>query len=198
MKKNYPILVLSLIALLPLGLSAQITSPANPQTNTQQQLSTTDPIELTTGLGYDFTAQPTIFSISAITVTLTLQDGNSGNGDFDFNHLFLALDGINTGIALNGFLGNGLQTTLTISGSISPATSAALLAQFADKRFVGSIVTDNANDTALQPNDIFVGNDTNNATTTLTLVPEPATLALIGTGLLLILGSQVRRFRRNV
>ena len=147
--------------------------------------------------GYDFGLQ-TISSIMSISVTLTLQDGDSAMGDFDFNHLFLALDGINTGLALNGFRGSGLEDTLTISGNISPTTSSALLASFADHRFVGTIITDNAADTTA-PNDIFVGNDGLNATTTLVLsdtpIPEPASTALVcmgGLGLLVL-----RRFRRR-
>ncbi len=190
--------------LFPLALSAQtIISSPNLQTNTQQQLSTTTPATLTTGTGYDFTSQPTITSIASISVTLTLQDGNSAMGEFDFNHLFLALDGINTGLALNGFRGNGLEDTLTISGPVSPAVAMSLLAQFADKRFVGTIVTNNPNDTILQPNDIFVGGGPSGAemamtTLRITAVPEPATVALLGAGLLVAGGAQLRRFRRNL
>jgi hypothetical protein len=212
MKSYRSLLLLSLIAALPLSLSAQIISSTvaefngatTPGDGLNQSLSTTNPAKLTIPTGWDFTSQATISSITSITITLTLQDANAGFGggpdNFDFGHLFLALDGVNTGIALNGFRGSGLQDTLTIFGTVSPSTSTALMAQFADKMFVGTIITDNANDTVLQPNDIFVGNDTLNATTTLTLnaVPEPATIALIGAGLLLVLGAQVRRFRRNV
>lgn len=148
--------------------------------------------------GYDFGAQ-TLSAIMSVQVTLTLQDGDSASGNFDFNHLFLALDGINTGLALNGFHGSGLQDTLTISGNVSPATGTSLLAAFADHLFVGTIITDNANDTAA-PNDIFAGNNGLNATTTLVLndtalVPEPTSIALLCAGGVALIG--LRRFRRS-
>lgn len=175
---------LAVTAVLVLHAHAQSNTATTPETNTQQSLTTMTPAQLT-AMAWNFTGQPTLPSIGFIQITLTLQDGNSAPGDFDFNHLFLALDGVNTGLALNGFRGGGLQDTLTISGNISAAVSTQLLAQFADKMFVGTIVTDNASDTALAPNDMFVGNDTSNATTTLTLavVPEPGTFALVGLGL---------------
>lgn len=148
--------------------------------------------------GYDFGAQ-TLSSVMSIQVTLTLQDGDSASANFDFNHLFLALDGINTGLALNGFHGSGLQDTLTISGNVSPATGASLLAAFSDHLFVGTIITDNASDTAA-PNDIFAGNNGLNATTTLVLndtalVPEPTSIALLCAGGVALIG--LRRFRRS-
>lgn len=148
--------------------------------------------------GYDFGAQ-TLGAIMSIQVTLTLQDGDSASGNFDFNHLFLALDGINTGLALNGFRGSGLQDTLTISGNVTPTIGASLLAAFSDHQFVGTIVTDNANDTSA-PNDIFAGNNGLNATTTLVLndtaqVPEPASIALFFAGGIALIG--LRKFGRR-
>ena len=168
-----------------------------------QELSTSDPAELSVAPGYDFSANfSSLTSIMFIQVTLTVQDGNSSATDgegFDFGHLFLGLDGINTGLALNGFRGDGLEDTLTFSGTVSPAVGAAILASLQDGYLIGSIITNNASDTILSPNDLFVGNDSLTATTTLTLsdVPEPTTIALIGAALLLVLAPQVRRFRKN-
>jgi hypothetical protein len=148
--------------------------------------------------GYNFGAQ-TLSSIMSIQVTLTLQDGDSASGNFDFNHLFLALDGINTGLALNGFPGSGLQDTLTISGNVTPTIGASLLTAFSDHQFVGTIITNNASDTAA-PNDIFAGNNSLNATTTLVLndtaiVPEPTSIALLCAGSGILFG--LRRLRRR-
>ncbi len=171
--------------------------------NQNQELTTSDPAELSVAPGYNFSANfSSLTSIMFIQVTLTVQDGNSSATDgqgFDFGHLFLGLDGINTGLALNGFRGNGLEDTLTFSGTVSAAIGAAILTNLQDGFLLGTIITDNPGDSILAPNDLFIGNDTLNATTTLTLsdVPEPTTIALIGAGLLLVLAPQARRFRRN-
>lgn len=206
---------LSAISLTPLtAMSATITSTVleyngntTPGDGANQSLSLTNPGKLTIPTGFDFSAQPfaSLSSITLIQITLTLQDGNTAFGDFDFNHVFLVLDGVNTGIALNGFLGGGVQTTLTLSGTPNSTTAAAILAQLADGHLVATFITDNPSETAVStgpgtgPNQIFVGNDALNATTTLTLtgVPEPATNALLGLGAGLVLFARVRASRRN-
>ncbi|MGI8889838.1 MAG: PEP-CTERM sorting domain-containing protein [Chthoniobacterales bacterium] len=165
-----------------------------------QQLSTTFPARLTDTTGFDFSSNfSSLTAITYIQITLTLQDANSNQGGFDFNHLFLGLDGVNTGLALNGFPGNGLEATLTISGFVDQVTGAAIFTNLQDGFLVGSIITDNAMDSVISPNDLFVGNDALNATTTLVLgdaaVPEPATYILVGVGILLILAPRLRRFR---
>jgi hypothetical protein len=179
--------------------------------------------------GYDFSSGANNFtnlggSISQITFTMTMQDGDSGTAaqqggtaDFDFNHLFLYLaapsaynsttgllsGGVNTGILLNGFRGLGLQDTQTFTASINPGTTgAAIISQLTtgNGHLDAFVVSDNTADTILQPNEVFVGNDPANATTTLTLgsaVPEPATYALLAMGSLLALAPKVRRLRPN-
>jgi hypothetical protein len=64
-------------------------------------------------------------SIGSLTLTVTIRDGDSATGNFDFNNLTIGLDGIDTGIKLNGFP-DGPITTLDISGA--PANAAAILA----------------------------------------------------------------------
>ncbi len=180
------------------------------------------PAIATGGTGYNFgTSWQSLTSISQITLTLSMFDGNAGTNtadpsNFDFNHLHFYLGGtlnaqtglytggIDTGIILNGFRGGGLLDTQTITLAVDPnTTGAAILSalQSGNGTIAGYVVTDNASDTALAPNEVALTNDTNNATTTLTLataVPEPGVCALIGSGLLMALAPRVRRFRRHI
>jgi hypothetical protein len=64
---------------------------------------------------YSFSNTSTIASIKQVTITATILEGDTGSGQFDENDLLLALDNINTGIALNGFR-TGQTDTRTISG----------------------------------------------------------------------------------
>ena len=62
--------------------------------------------------------------LDLITVTLELDDGDTGVGEEDEDNLSLELDGIDTGILLNGF-DSGQTETLTFSGA--PLNSQAIL-----------------------------------------------------------------------
>ncbi len=178
------------------------------------------PALVTAGAGYDFSGSYTsLTSINQITLTLTMFDGNSGTntGDptnFDFDHLHFYVGGtydsmtgvytggIDTGILLNGFRGDSFVDTQTFSIMVDPATTGtAILAalQSGNGILPAFVVSDNPSDTALAPNELALTNDLNNATTTLSFsnVPEPATSALLGFALLLVLSTHVRRFRRN-
>jgi hypothetical protein len=64
-------------------------------------------------------------SIGSLTLTVSIRDGDSATGNFDFNNLTIGLDGIDTGIKLNGFL-DGPVTNLDVSGV--PNNAAAILA----------------------------------------------------------------------
>src|SRR5258706_717289 len=64
-------------------------------------------------------------SIGSLTLTVTINDGDTATGNFDFNDLTIGLDGFDTGIKLNGF-SNGAIQTLDIAGA--PNNSAAILA----------------------------------------------------------------------
>lgn len=174
------------------------------------------PAVVTAGTGYDFSSSYlSLTSVQQITLTLTMFDGDSGTGQFDFSHLHLFLGGtrnastgiytspgVDTGIVLNGFRGNGFIDTLTFSILVNPATTGAaiLSALNANGGFLSAyVVSDNPNDTQLAPNEVALTNNLNNATTTLTLssVPEPSVYALFGAGFLFLLAPQVRRFRKN-
>jgi hypothetical protein len=94
-----------------------------------------------TATPYDFTGQITNFTptnIDSITVTLSVLDGDSGPAEFDENDLHLGLDGIDTGLVLNG-LGDNAIATLTLS-QLNPALQAQLIAALADNLLVGSII----------------------------------------------------------
>jgi PEP-CTERM motif len=141
------------------------------------------PFPITGALPYDYTAQSylSLTSLDSLSITLTMDDGDSALGDFDFNDLTLELDGINTGIKLNGFPDESL-VTLTISGA--PVNAAAILAALhADGKLAGTVRDSDPND-----NEIIFPNE---SLTTLRLegnsqptpTPEPATWSLLGLGL---------------
>jgi hypothetical protein len=89
-------------------------------------------------------------SIDSITVTLTLFDGDTGRGPFDTdrNDLTLGLDGIDTGIALNGFPDSETVTN-TLTGVPKHMTQ-ILAALKEDGQLVGSVID-------RKPDDNFVG-----------------------------------------
>jgi hypothetical protein len=94
-----------------------------------------------TATPYDFTNQLSfaLVSVDALFITLQVGDGDSAPGDFDFNNLYLALDGINAGLALNGFPDSQiLSLSLNqLPVSVSDALVAALQQ---DWKWIGSVV----------------------------------------------------------
>jgi hypothetical protein len=95
-----------------------------------------------TATPYNFTGQVNSFanitSIDSLTVTLEMNDGDTGAGNYDFNNLFLGLDGTNTGLALNGFL-DGQIVTLTLN-TLAPALQSQIIASLADGQLAGSVI----------------------------------------------------------
>jgi len=99
--------------------------------------------------GWNFTGQTfaSLASIDSITITMTLFDLDTASGNLDFNKVTLGLDGINTGLLLNGFP-DAVQSTQTIAGppqdpvTHNPSTSvggAIVSALKADGRLTGSL-----------------------------------------------------------
>jgi hypothetical protein len=209
----------SLKSLVAAGVLATITSAASAATiNTTSTVSQAGILVPQTGgsyqltdpaTPYDFTGQVNSFAnvdtINSITVTVTsILDGDSGPGDYDENNLHLGLDGIDTGLVLNG-LNNNAIVTLTLSQP-NPALQAALIAALADGKLVGTIIDTDADVVA---GDI-IGIPALDTTLELTLtgrllqgpgggggnpVPLPAAvlIAPLGAGLA---GMYSRRFRR--
>jgi hypothetical protein len=96
------------------------------------------------GNPYSFSKVSKIARLNKVAITATIFDGSTGPGQFDENNLFLALDGINTGIALNGFRA-GFTDTLTISGT--PNNSRAIRnALKADKQLAATIIDTDSGD----------------------------------------------------
>ncbi|MBI5441571.1 MAG: hypothetical protein HY900_10230 [Deltaproteobacteria bacterium] len=165
------------------------------------------PAPLTGESPYDFSGQPygALTEIDRLSVGLTLWDGDSawdevaGRGEDDWNDLYLGLDGIDTGIALNGFR-NQYQDTLTVTGVPEPAVAQQILdALGTDGLLVGTIID-------RDPYGYFAGILTGNRIqlssafpTRLEIyqqdpapVPEPAAAALLG---VMLAGMAVLRAR---
>jgi hypothetical protein len=166
------------------------------------------------GTPYDFTGQTNglsnVTSIDKLTITLTANDGDTGPTDYDFNNLFLGLDGINTGLALNNLLNNNL-VTVTIDQLPVPTQAALIAALQADSQLVGTVI-DISPGNATPPGDqIGFPSAQGNITTTLDLVlsgpnlqpggggnpvplPMAAMIAPLGAG---VAGIYARKLRRQ-
>ena len=170
------------------GPTGTVTNPAgNPWTFSSAQVST-------------------LQSITAISITLTIFDGDSGanqsnpNANFDFNNLTLGLglpgvlttaggQMVDTGIKLNGFdsaLINGSDITLTITGSVSNGTlstsaAAALLSLLHSPSYQGQLSGLVLDSTGLPNTNGMTLPSTSAATLTITgvAVPEPGTSSLV-------------------
>jgi hypothetical protein len=134
---------------------------------------------------FNYTAQNylSLTSIDSLSITLKIFDGDTAPGDFDFHNLILELDGVDTGITLNGFR-NGFTDELTITGS--PINTAAILAGLqADGRLVAKMLDLTPGDNVLSLTSSFQTTLVleSNANANPTPTPEPATLSLLGLGL---------------
>lgn len=149
---------------------------------------------------FDFGGQPVLDRVKTLQINLAIEDGDTATGDYDFNNLSLGLDGIDTGIKLNGFpsgtLPGGIPTSPTaapfyFTGTVSDAVGQQILDALADGQLVASII-----DATPGIDDKHPTNPHNYVnlysvfTSTLQIcgcpsdpVPEPATLALWGLGL---------------
>ena len=149
---------------------------------------------------YDFAGMDyaSLTSIDSITVTLTVQDGDTVPETIDFDNWTLALDGIDTGLKLNGFPGNVAILTQTLTQD-SPANASALLAALqTDGQLIGSIIDSDPGDNSITLP--FVIDTSLDITGTIDggpgVIPLPAAALMgpIGAGLV---GMFSRRFRNR-
>lgn len=87
------------------------------------------PLPVTSEPGFNFAGQDymALQSVDRVSITLTLFDADSAHRDRDFGKLTLMLEGVNTGILLNGFRDSELDTR-TITGFPSDEDKVQILA----------------------------------------------------------------------
>ena len=142
LKKVSPLvlgLVCSTVALSMGASEAQALSISSTVNQSNYQGFSTDLFPLT-ATPYDFAGQSfnLLSSIANLSVKLTLNDADTAPSDFDFDRITLGLDGIDTGIKLNGF-GDNQLITATISGV--PNNAASILAALkADGQLIGTLI----------------------------------------------------------
>jgi hypothetical protein len=110
-------------------------------------------VTFTAGQGYDFTGQDfaSLATIDSITIALSFFDLDTAPGNLDFDKVTLTLDGVNTGMRLNGFPDSASATQTITDVPRNPATQqpstsvadAILGALHGDGRLTGGIVSTN-------------------------------------------------------
>jgi hypothetical protein len=132
---------------------------------------------------FDFSGQDygLLAAIDSLSITLTVEDGDTDVGEFDHNDWTLGLDGVDTGLVLNGF-SNDLTVTKSFNQIPVPAQDQILANLKADGQLIATIIDRD------HPNNNWVALccDTHYATLTLEgqHMPEPSTMviwSLLGT-----------------
>lgn len=135
---------------------------------------------------FDFSSTfATLPQLDAITITITLINFDTEVGSTDFNNITLVLNGIDTGIYLNGFTNsipgdNNAEDTQTITGLLASTAGAAIMNSLNTS---GGLLTATLSDATTSPKNRFFF-DGGVATLTLTQVPfspsQTVGLAVLG------------------
>jgi len=121
---------------------------------------------------FDFGTSASLFtSIDSISISLQLNDADTAPGNFDYNNLTLLLDGFNTGIVLNGFRDNFVDT-LTFTGLPTNAAS-IITALLLDGELIASIADATPNDNYVEIPSTY--SSTLSVTGDVAAVPETST-----------------------
>jgi hypothetical protein len=87
---------------------------------------------------FSFSNHQVLADLTSLTIQLRIIDGDTSPGNFDYNNLYLALEGINTDICLNGF-SDGFDVTLAFNGT--PSNAAAILSSLkSDGVLIASVI----------------------------------------------------------
>ncbi|MCA1718314.1 MAG: hypothetical protein LC781_16325 [Actinobacteria bacterium] len=95
-----------------------------------QTLVNANGADITGATSYTFSKTSKMRSLKKVTITATIFDGDTGPGspqEPDHGDLTLRLDGVDTGIKLNGFRDNQTNTQ-TITGALDPGKATQILA----------------------------------------------------------------------
>ncbi len=188
----YRILPACLALTLAPVLQAATISFTTPESGVEQVSLGTGGVSAPQTIGtYDYIGQD--YTSFTMPLTMTMFDGDTGVGAFDENNLFLYLDGINTGLQLNGFSGDQSVTQTFV---FTPLNQSSLLSALSDGQLIGTVV-----DTTIPASASNIGNRISlpiPSNTTLAItpsVPEPASVVgLVG---LTALGGLSLNYRRK-
>ena len=97
---------------------------------------------------YSFSEAQKFIKLNSVSATVSIEDGDTGDGELDRDHLHLVLDGIDTGIKLNDFTNSGISepeppaVTNTVSGDLAPDVADQILAKLKEDGELAATIVD--------------------------------------------------------